>query len=184
VLHDLRNDLPPYLSVPHDHVKPSLARPLGCADSKHGDGRARAVHEIARPDMSGMCERPGAVEIDCLAFGLGAVGINQNDLRREPVSATKRRHRSPRYCRNRQWRCAWDEIVAPSTWRVGAASQIDPKTGTGTNSGMRLEFWIDLAASSAVNLPTISASLRWVVIRMGIGSIRYECLHGSLSQQI
>lgn len=38
VSHDLRNNLPPNLAVAHDHVKPSLARPLACAGSEHGNG--------------------------------------------------------------------------------------------------------------------------------------------------
>src|SRR5258705_10166252 len=39
---------------------------------------------------------------------------------------------------------------------------------TDTNSGTHLEFWMDLIASSAVNLPMSSASLRLVVMRIGV----------------
>src|SRR5712692_4853895 len=45
-------------------------------------------------------------------------------------------------------------------------------TCTDTNSGLRREFWMDLTASSAVNLPITSASLRLVVVWMGARSIR------------
>src|SRR5439155_19712247 len=43
---------------------------------------------------------------------------------------------------------------------------------TDTNSGLHREFWMDLIASSAVNLPISSASLRLVVVWMGVRSIR------------
>jgi hypothetical protein len=45
-------------------------------------------------------------------------------------------------------------------------------TCTDTSSGMRREFWMDLTASSAVNFPITSASLRLVVMWMGVGSTR------------
>ena len=43
---------------------------------------------------------------------------------------------------------------------------------TDTNSGLPWEFWMDLIASSAVNLPIASASLRLVVVWIGVRSIR------------
>ncbi len=45
-------------------------------------------------------------------------------------------------------------------------------TNTDTNSGVQCEFCMDLAASSAVNLPITSANLRLVVVWMGSRSIR------------
>src|SRR5271155_620431 len=40
------------------------------------------------------------------------------------------------------------------------------------SSGLQREFWMDLTASSAVNRPIISASLRSVVVWMGVRSMR------------
>src|ERR1022692_1572608 len=40
------------------------------------------------------------------------------------------------------------------------------------NSGLQREFWMDLTASSAVNRPMSSASLRLVVVWMGLRSMR------------
>src|SRR5580704_7930847 len=45
-------------------------------------------------------------------------------------------------------------------------------TCTATSSGTQREFWMDLAASSAVNFPISSACLRLVVIWIGARSIR------------
>src|SRR5882762_10613029 len=45
-------------------------------------------------------------------------------------------------------------------------------TCTETSSGLHREFWSDLTASSAVNLPITRASLRLGVIWMGVRSIR------------
>jgi hypothetical protein len=47
-----------------------------------------------------------------------------------------------------------------------------PLTCTETSSGLHREFWSDLIASSAVNLPITRASLRLGVIWMGVESIR------------
>jgi hypothetical protein len=47
-----------------------------------------------------------------------------------------------------------------------------PTTCTETSSGQHREFWSDLTASSAVNLPINRASLRLGVIWMGVRSIR------------
>ena len=44
-------------------------------------------------------------------------------------------------------------------------------TCTETSSGLQREFWSDLTASSAVNLPITRASLRLDVIWMGVESI-------------
>lgn len=41
-------------------------------------------------------------------------------------------------------------------------------TVTITNSGLQREFWMDLMASSAVNLPISRASLRLEVIWIGL----------------
>ena len=46
------------------------------------------------------------------------------------------------------------------------------RTCTDSNSGVHREFWRDLTASSAVNLPITSASLRFIVVWMGVRSIR------------
>ena len=45
-------------------------------------------------------------------------------------------------------------------------------TRTDTNSGVQWEFCIDFTASSAVNLPITRASLRFVVVWIGIRSTR------------
>ena len=45
-------------------------------------------------------------------------------------------------------------------------------TSTDSNSGLHREFWSDLTASSAVNLPMSNASLRLVVISIGVESTR------------
>ena len=47
------------------------------------------------------------------------------------------------------------------------------RTFTGSSSGMRCEVCMDLTASSAVNLPITSASLRLDVIWTGVRSIRW-----------
>src|SRR5579862_7804911 len=47
-----------------------------------------------------------------------------------------------------------------------------PSTCTEISSVLRREFWSDLTASSAVNLPIRRASLRLGVIWMGVRSIR------------
>jgi hypothetical protein len=52
-------------------------------------------------------------------------------------------------------------------------------TCTETSSGTRREFCKDLIASSAMNFPMTSASLRLVVMRMGVGSIR--CTNSGVS---
>jgi hypothetical protein len=44
-------------------------------------------------------------------------------------------------------------------------------TTTDSNSGLHREFWSDLSASSAVNLPMSNASLRLVVISIGVNEI-------------
>src|ERR1700722_4182001 len=45
-------------------------------------------------------------------------------------------------------------------------------TSTDSNLGLHREFWRDLTASSAVNLPMSNASLRLVVISIGVESAR------------
>jgi len=64
---------------------------------------------------------------------------------------------------------------------AGSDVQMDPDyalTCTRTNSGLHRDFWMDLIASPAVNLPMTSASLRSVVIWMGLRSIRFTYLSG------
>jgi hypothetical protein len=46
-------------------------------------------------------------------------------------------------------------------------------TCTDSNHEVHREFWMDLTASSAVNLPITSASLGLEVVRMGVRSIRF-----------
>jgi hypothetical protein len=64
------------------------------------------------------------------------------------------------------------EIPHHSTKLISSSILRYTLTCTGTNSGTHLEFSMDLMASSAANLPIISASLRLVVIRTGIRSVR------------
>ena len=82
---DLGNQLPPNLAVARDHIEARLARALVGSGGEHGNGRAGAVGEISGPDARGMRERHGMVEVHGLAFGLGAIGVDQDNFRREPV---------------------------------------------------------------------------------------------------
>ena len=52
------------------------------------------------------------------------------------------------------------------------ATTSELSTCTEISSGLHLEFWSDLIASSAVNFPITRASLRLDVICMGVRSIR------------
>ena len=61
-------------------------------------------------------------------------------------------------------------VVLP--WRSWLSTKCQALTCTDSNSGLRREFWMDLTASSAVNFPITSASLRLVVVWMGVRSIR------------
>ena len=71
-----------------------------------------------------------------------------------------------------QQECPLSERISGISVYLGAATSGLSTTCTETSSGLHREFWIDLIASSAVNLPMTSASLRLGVIWMGVGSIR------------
>ena len=64
-------------------IRSSLSRLAVRPRGQHGDGGAGTVGIIAGPDSGGIGEWDGVIQIHGFAFGLAAVRIDQDDLRRQ-----------------------------------------------------------------------------------------------------
>jgi hypothetical protein len=99
----------------------------------------------------------------------GFRSLQEGQAVQSEVTKTRRAGRPRTF---RPSKALFGRISAIPVYFGDATSWTKPLTRTETSSGWRREFWRDLTASSAVNLPIISARLRLGVIWMGVRSIR------------
>jgi hypothetical protein len=56
-------------------------RSMIAASREHGDGCAGTIRILVRPHPRGISERDGVIEVHGLTFSLGAIGVDQDNLR-------------------------------------------------------------------------------------------------------